>query len=128
MNCPGCDAEIKYAVSVGEHPAEGAEGLCARCGSFVHVTTTNVRLMTEDEIAALNDDKRNLFLRLRRRIHEVREGGDPSVDALASTVCAQCGPMKVRMSYVLRHIQQQTNPPCPRCGARLRPDLSALGL
>ena len=75
QECPGCKTKLDAAdpLNNDNSPAPGDLSVCYRCGSFlVFDEGLSIRLMRVAEIEALEDDDRNLMLRARRAIQQMR--------------------------------------------------------
>lgn len=78
QRCPGCDALISAASDFGgtHAPQAGDYSVCAFCASFlIFENAQTVRLLSIDEIAALDDRVRIGLQRMRRAVETVHREG-----------------------------------------------------
>lgn len=68
--CPSCQEAICF---MGK-PPKTPQGVCAHCGAFLltHGDPAQVRLMTDEDVLALNDDQLILLQRSRRTAEKRR--------------------------------------------------------
>jgi hypothetical protein len=67
-NCPSCGRLLEAASMHAERLAEpGDYSVCAYCGSFLQITEDmRTRLLTEEDVAEMPDDLRNMLIRARK--------------------------------------------------------------
>ncbi len=75
--CPSCGQNLDAATAVDPldkaRPKPGDYSVCLDCTSFLRFTDDyTVRLMTEAEVASMDDENRNLLVRVRKRIQQVK--------------------------------------------------------
>jgi len=79
--CPACGERHNAAASMGDceggkrdlRPEPGDLSVCWLCAAFLQFNNDfTLRLMTPDEVAALDDGTRMHLLRMRKLVNEVR--------------------------------------------------------